>query len=114
MKHKRQKPPAQFYIGKRKEQIHTQLRLNCSNLNGDLYNNHILDSRRCDCGHGFEDAFHYLKACALYENARTNIIRNTETDDLLKGKTNQTEESKDIFIEVQRYIRATKRFEPTE
>ena len=55
------KIPRCFIQGTRVESIyHCRIRNMCSNLNKDLYDNHLKDSPACDCGTDVEDADHYF------------------------------------------------------
>ena len=55
------KVPSQFYHGKRQYAILlARIRNNCSNLNNDLFNNHLHQDNTCpNCG-APEDAEHYF------------------------------------------------------
>ena len=54
------KVPSFFFNGDRKAQVlHARLRLACSSLNADLFNNHILMTNKCSCG-SIETAEHFL------------------------------------------------------
>ena len=70
----------------------------------------------CQCGVPFQDSFHYLMECSLYQNERYCLFRNLrEThkniEILLFGsdEINMNENSM-IFNKVRAYIRQTKRF----
>ena len=65
-----------FMHGSRKfSMIHSQLRMQCSNLNADLHKLHVLDFQNCICGYRSEDARHYLLYCPLYDEYR-GILEN--------------------------------------
>lgn len=108
-----------YYIGKRSNVIHhTRIRNNCSNLNGDLFSNHVRDSPACSCGVGEETATHYFFTCPKYVRSRDILDRelqefNIDIDVLLYGNVNlnDTENAK-IFKCVQDFIHRTKRFDP--
>ena len=51
-----------------------QLRMQCSNLNGHLYNLHVMDSPKCSCSYKCEDSNHYLFHCPLYTTERCNML----------------------------------------
>ena len=66
--------PKFYYVGNRKLQIlHTRLRTKCSSLNHDLFLKHITESPLCRCG-AVETTEHFLIACHLYDNQRTDLI----------------------------------------
>ena len=57
------KVPSFFYNGNRKAQIsHARIRLECSSLNADLFNNHISLTNKCSCG-SVGTAEHFLLHC---------------------------------------------------
>ena len=61
--------PKHYIQGKRTESVfHSRIRNKCSNLNNDLYQNHLKDSPLCDCGRSIEDAEHYFFRCERYNN----------------------------------------------
>ena len=65
------------YIGPRKyNTLLCQLRNNASNLNSDLFNDHLLDSSVCRCRYENENAQHYLFECPLYTVSRNRLIEN--------------------------------------
>ena len=54
---------------------HAQLiRMQCSNLNGHLYNFHVIDSPKCSCSYKCEDSNHYLFHCPLYTTERCKML----------------------------------------
>jgi hypothetical protein len=58
--------------------IHARIRNNCSNLNGDLYNNHLRDDPYCACNNNvFECASHYFFSCPKYREQRLSLFRQT-------------------------------------
>ena len=66
--------PKYYYSGERKAQIlHTRLRLHCSSLNLDLYNNHVLENDKCSCGQT-ESTEHYILNCTNYTEVRENTL----------------------------------------
>ena len=90
---------------------------NCSNLNNDLYLNHLCDSPTCRCGFIIEDADHFFFNCLNYMNEHVtlyNEIRNyfpLNTEKLLFGNDSLTDqENSSIFIAVQTYIKNNGRF----
>ena len=108
------KIPSYYYQGDRKSQIlHTRLRLGCSSLNADLFNNHIIDTDKCSCG-STETADHYLVHCTNYVMQRRetidtlNVAVNTET--LLKGCPMYSDQANgEIFNKVHKFIIDSKR-----
>ena len=108
-----------FYIGIRKFNIlHTQLRLNCSNLNAHLYGLHVVDAPTCACSHKFEDTAHFFLDCPLYctERLRLRNIVNRYTEFKLKtllfGDGNIDYECNVSIVQaVHEFIRDSKRFD---
>ena len=117
--HKPPTVPSYFLSGIRHLQIHhTRLRNKCSNLNSDLYNNHLRDNAACACGCLQEDAEHYFFHCPLYRDQRIQLFHSTRTyhpislNKLLFGIETETNiANTHIFNAVQRYIKNTKRFD---
>ena len=111
--------PTFFLVGDRFLQIHhARIRNKCSNLNHDLFNNHLRDSQQCMCGYQCEDAEHFFFRCQLYTNQRLQLFTNTRQyhplscQKLLFGIDNLSdEENSDLFKNVQQYIKQTRRFE---
>ena len=59
--------PSYFTFGNRYISVlHARLRNRCSNLNNDLYINHIHDNLLCDLCDVVEDAIHYFFHCRRY------------------------------------------------
>ena len=108
--------PKYYYIGDRKAHIlHTRLRLHCSSLNSDLYDNHITDNNRCSCGE-IETTKHFLLNCINFTDLRnTTIGRLTipyDIEILLKGCPLFSDDvNSEIFLAVQNFIVKSKRFE---
>ncbi len=97
--------------------FHARIRNRCSNLNGDLFRNHLSTSPKCQCGCVIEDADHFFFICPKYNLQRQQLFAATRrfhplsANILLFGKESlTTEENGLIFIEVQNYIKATERF----
>ena len=109
------KVPKYYYQGERNAQVlHARLRLGCSSLNADLYNNHISENNRCSCGLP-ETAEHFLLHCNNYITLRRqtihhiNVAYNTEI--LLKGCPLYSDDvNGEIFNTVHRFIVGSKRF----
>ena len=59
--------PSHFTIGNRYISIlHVRLRNNCSNLNNDLFRNHLREHFLCDLSGMVEDAIHYFFHCRKF------------------------------------------------
>ena len=53
---------------------HAQLRINCSNLNDNLYKLHVIDNSSCSCSYRYEDCNHYFFDCPLYNGQRIKLL----------------------------------------
>ena len=91
--------PFLYLVGVRRFSVyHARLRNNCSNLNSDLFNNHVGDSPLCTHCNVIEDAEHFFFRCTLFIDQRLNLFRNTRpfhplsTTKLLLGFDNLSEE----------------------
>ena len=112
------KTPLYYYHGKRTLSVlHCKIRNNCSNLNADLFNNHLSESPLCLNCNIFEDAEHYFFNCRLYQNQRQSLFNETRefhplsTRALLYGNDSLSlEGNKILFESVHKYIKNTKRF----
>ena len=108
--------PKYYYSGERKAQIlHTRLRLHCSSLNLDLYNNHVLENDKCSCGQT-ESTEHYILNCTNYREVRENTLGRITVpyniDILLEGCPLYSDDvNREIFLEVHNFILKTKRFD---
>lgn len=96
---------------------HARIRNRCSNLNNDLFRNHLRDSPACECGNNTEDAEHYFFRCNLFRAQRiqlftaTRIFHPLSTNTLLFGNERYSEEENVfVFKEVQNYIKLSNRF----
>jgi hypothetical protein len=71
-------PP--FYIeGDRVSAVyHARIRNKCSNLNSDLFTNHLTISAACDSGSLVEDADHFLIQCQKYALKEENYLQTPE------------------------------------
>ena len=107
--------PKYFYIGERMARIlHTRLRLGCSSLNADLFNNHVSDTDKCLCGLP-ETAKHFLLHCPYCTQLRHLTIHNIsvaiDVDILLKGCPMYSEQvNGEIINVVQNFIIRSNRF----
>ena len=97
--------------------IHCRIRNGCSNLNNDLFRNHLNVSPLCSCGNGNDTADHFFFECPLFNDQRLTFFIRTRCyhplslHALLSGKDNLSAADNDIlFIEVQNYIKHTGRF----
>ena len=107
-----------YYFGNRKQNIiHSQLRLNCSNLNDDLFGLHVTESWKCFCCDKRENAYHFFMECPLYQTERAELFRivknlcDPNLNTFLYGNTNlDLATNKSIFEAVQCYIENTHRF----
>ena len=110
--------PQYYFSGDRRYSVfQARLRNNCSNLNFDLFSNHLKLYETCECGAEREDAEHYLFQCHLYTSPRLKFFRTLHNFHplnvrlLLYGSTNLNEdENERIFVAVQTFIKETKRF----
>ena len=103
------KVPKYYIQGDRRSSVyHARLRNNCSNLNHDLFINHLKPNSICDCGNDVEDAEHYLFKCqryveqclVLFHSLRPFHPLNLTT--LLFGSDRLSEtENSELFLDVQ-------------
>ena len=98
------------------EILHCKLRLEISDLQGDLVKRHLSDNPICQCGYHCENAKHYLFECPLFDAARTTTIKQIDRSDynlkcLLFGNPNRSlSENVKIFEYVSEFIKLSKRF----
>ena len=110
--------PKYFNDGKRKcSIIHSRLRNFCSNLNQDLFDNHLRIDPTCSCQRNAETAEHYFFRCEHNTDQRIRIFRDTHEfhplniNALLQGKeTLSDNDNSRLFHHVQTYIHSTGRF----
>lgn len=114
--YKQNKVPDYFFIGNRSLSVfHARLRNGCSNLNGDLFANHLRLSGLCQCEREMEDAEHYFFKCRLYTEQRIILFHATRPyhplnlRTLLFGNNLSSEDNVIIFKSVQKYIKDTGR-----
>ncbi len=70
--------PSYFLVGDRLLSVlHSRIRNKCSNLNGDLFRNHLSNNPACVCGHDYEDADHFFFNCNIFINQRIVLFRST-------------------------------------
>jgi hypothetical protein len=108
-----------YYYGERWPQVHhARLRIGCSKLNNDLYNNlHVIDHKHCECGYHTEDANHFLLECNRHTVARNIMINQISAicaptcETLLYGNPDLSfEQNKCIFAAVHKFMIDTARF----
>ena len=72
------KAPSFYIKGNRRLSIyHARLRSNCSDLNNDLYVNHIKAILTCECGVDVENAEHFILKCVRFAEQRLALFRAT-------------------------------------
>ena len=111
--------PSYFALGNRYLSVmHARLRNNCSNLNNDLFINHLHERSFCSWCNVKEDAKHYFFTCSQYRNERLiffkavrdfqplNIKLLSLGNDTLDNTSNIT-----LFRAVHEYTKNTKRFD---
>ena len=111
--------PSYYYYGNRYLSVlHARIRNNCSNLNIDLFNNHLSQSPYCNSCNVIEDAEHFFFRCNLFTRQRlilfqsTRIFHPLSIEVILHGVSDfSTDENITIFSAVHKYINQTKRFE---
>ena len=101
--------PRFYFNGERKYAIlHARLRNKCSNLNHDLFINHISLTEKCACNANHETTFHYFFECVNYTNERMTMLRSLHQ---FSFQTDLQNEQNDIlFSIIQTFIKQTKRF----
>ena len=106
-----------FYGIRNTALIHSQMSMECSNLNGHLFLLHVKDDPSCACGHRTEDSNHFFIQCPLYNGIRplltnfclTNGIE-LSIEILLFGVDYDSELSINLFEIVHEYIKMSDRF----
>lgn len=104
-------PPKHYSHGKRKDNITLcQLRNSKSQLNLDLYNDHLSDSPTCTCGATVESTHHFLLECPKYRDQRQELINALQyhpkiyetmtlnIENLLRGNSNLSFEDNCIIL----------------
>ena len=97
---------------------HARLRMGCSGLNSDFFNNlHVIEAPLCRCSGTYEMAHHFLIECPLYQEERLEFkakvikIGDFKSKTLLYGNENLSYEGYcRIFGAVQKYMEVTERF----
>ena len=109
------KVPPYYYIGDRRCQIlHARLRLGCSSLNADLFNNHLSETDKCTCGEP-ETAQHFFFQCANFRAVRAATIlslpHQINIEIILKGCPLYDQQSnEEIVLQVHNFIKNSNRF----
>ena len=115
------KVPSWYFVGDIKLSVlHIRLRNKCSDLNFDLFTNHVKNSASCICGHLVEDAEHFFFQCAKYINQRLQLFRDLQhihplnLNILLFDSSQHTNEvNTHIFVCTQEFIKNSKRIDRT-
>ena len=110
--------PSHLTIGNRHISIlHARFQNNCSNLNNDLFRNHLRDNPLCDLCGMVEDAIHCFFHCRKFTivrqvfNDTVRVFQPLSIDMILCGNFNLNMENNIVlFRAVHKYIHATKRF----
>ena len=106
--------PSIYLIGNRRlSVIRARIRNNCSNLNNDLFLNHLKLNSICDCRNGRTLFF----KCRRYSDIRITFFQSTRTlhplntEKLLFGDENLNDDENHLLFEaVQLYIKQSGRF----
>ncbi len=104
--------PKFLFLGERKLTIiHARLRNNCSDLQSDLFRNHLSEDEKCRCGFIRENADHFFFLCPLYENERLQLFRSTQKFNpirlqklLYRCETLSDKENAELINAVHKYI----------
>jgi hypothetical protein len=121
-KHPRPATNPLYYRGDRRTAVtHSRMRIGCSGLNYDLWNNlHVIDSPACTCPSGVDEtAKHFLLHCQKFIAERLTMVAtlaqlnyvDPNVDLLLSGNpTRHVTHNAQIFTAVHTFIVSTKRF----
>ena len=102
--------------------LHARIRQNCSNLNNDLFNNHLLDNPLYSWSDGTEEGEHYFFPGNKYRNERHQFFEIPSARDfqpltinkvLFGNETLDCQLNIELFSAVHEYIKSTKRFDNT-
>jgi len=107
-----------FLFGKRYISVlHARIRNGCSDLNFDLYNNHLRDSPQCDCSERLETSDHYFFQCNKYNAKRVLLFQTTRSlhplniNLLLQGGEQLSYDDNVLIFEAnQEFIKSSERF----
>ena len=93
------------------------MRNNCSNLNHDLYSNHLVQSPFCNCADVSEDAELFFFKCTNFTRERIALFHATRSfhplnlNKVLFGDEHlSVQDNKILFKGIQTYIKSTRRF----
>ena len=112
-------PPPLYYTGNRRSNAHhARLRIGCSALKFDLFDQlKVIPDPACACKGGMETAIHYFYDCHIYASQRQKMmsdlydISKFNIGTLLYGDKNlSTETNVEIFKCVHTFMEETKRF----
>ncbi len=103
--------PTYFLTGERSQSVlHARIRNRCSNLNDDLFRNHLSEHPTCACGYDREDADHFFFNCDKFTPQRIVLFRATRqfhplsANTLLFGNENLNDEDNVlIFLQVHKF-----------
>ena len=112
------KVPAYYIKGDRYLSVmHARIRNKCSNLNNDLYLNHLRIKPLCSCHMEIENAEHYFFRCPIFGNERITLFHETHNFHPLNLNTLthgsdilSTEDNTCIFKAVHKFIKNAQRF----
>jgi len=108
-----------YYYGERWPCVHhARMRIGCSKLNNDLFNNlHVVDSPSCICGAPYENAEHFFFHCPQFYNIRQTMLDDIQgvmpinVDHLLYGNADyDTQSNERVFKAVHQFIINSQRF----
>ena len=110
--------PSYLIQGNRRLSIlHARLRKNCSNLNNDLYMNHLYESPACAYGEVIENAEHYFFNSNRFDEHRLVLFRSPRsfhplnTNKLFYGVEGKSDaENLNLFSAIHLFIKSTDRF----
>ena len=72
--------PSYYMKGQRRLSVlHARIRNNCSDLNRDLYQNHLTNDPSCSCGNDNANALHYFFECENHSYARIIMFEARES-----------------------------------
>ena len=98
------------------EILHCKLRLEISDLQGDLVKRHLSNDPACQCGFPCENAKHYLFDCPLFDEARGTTIHRIDHLDyrrdylLFRNPNRSYNDNVKIFQYVSDFIKLSNRF----
>ena len=101
--------PQQFISGRRVFSVlHCRIRNNCSNLNGDLFLNHLRTNAVCEWDSEIDDSEHYFFKCNEFMEQRIHFLEATRKfhllnlQPLLNGSDDlSTADNEELFSHIQ-------------